>query len=76
VYTPEHKGTRQHFQIFSPVQLTLNVLGTALGTFNLTVPAASWVTIDFPDGAQYQLDTSMSMNVQTIYVRETAASVV
>lgn len=74
-YKPEHTSERTHFQILAGVALTLNVLGTALGTFNITIPIGVWTTIDHPDGAEYTVDTSMAANSYTVYVRETSKEV-
>jgi hypothetical protein len=70
-YTPSHTSNREHFFIFSPVQLLLNVVSPGLGTFNQTIQPAVWTPLDLPDGSTYQLDTSMAFNQITVWQRET-----
>jgi hypothetical protein len=70
-YVPAHSSNREHFFIFSPVQLLLNVNAPGLGIFNQTIQAATWTQLDLPDGASYQLDTSMGFTQITVWQRET-----
>lgn len=75
-YRPEHAEDRAHFQIFSPVSVTLNVLDSGLLPFNITIPAATWTNIDLPEGSKYQLDAGFTSNSLVVYIRDTSADVI
>lgn len=75
-YRPVHTTERSHFQIFSPVAVTLNVTDSGLGPFNLTLSPAVWTTIDFPEGSKFQIDSGYTANSLVIYERETSGDVI
>lgn len=65
------RGENHEFiRILVPVSTPLNVT-TIFGTFVFTVSPGVWTSIDFPDGSNYILDSTATVNQQAAYVRFT-----
>ncbi len=76
---PSHIDNRQHFQVWTPVQIILNAVTSGWSPYSITVPPITWFTLDMPDGTQYTLDASVAdvanVGVQ-LWMRETNVPVV
>lgn len=72
VGTPYISNTdnRQYTRILVPTQTILNIT-SVLGIFTLTVPAATWTSLDLPDRSTVLLDSTNTASSQQVYLRYT-----
>lgn len=58
-------------KIKSPVAVTLNVVASSFGTYNIVLTAGTWTILDDPVNSDYICDASFTSNFVTVWVKYT-----